>query len=104
MRRIPFDPIPGLWRFHVLYLAVTSVMGWAFFPYRTFVSLFLIAAGCAVGLLFSYIKLKMASHILALAIGLGTPVVVFAGMAWWHTGVLFIILLSAIFVFRHELF
>lgn len=99
-----FQPIPGLWRFHVMYLFVTSAMAWSFFPYATYLSLFLVAATCVAGIVCSRLQWFMASHILALAIGLATPVVIFAGLRWYHTALMFLLLLAGIFVKRKSLF
>lgn len=99
-----FQPIPGLWRFHVMYLLVTVAMGWSFFPYATALSLLLVAASCVAGIICSRLQWFMASHILALAIGLGTPVVIFAGLRWYYTVLMFLVLLAAIFVKRKSLF
>lgn len=99
-----FQPIPGLWRFHVMYLCVTMAMGWSFFPYATSLSLLLVTAACVAGIVCSRLQWFMASHILALAIGLGTPVVVFAGLRWHHTLLMFSLLLVVIFIKRKSLF
>ena len=104
MKPTLFQPIPGLWRFHLLYLVVTAVMGWSYYPYDTSTSLLLVAGFCVLGLIFSRQQWHIASHVLALAIGLGTPLVVFLGLSWGQTAVMFVPLLLSIAYFRRHLF
>jgi hypothetical protein len=104
MQEPQFEPIPGIWRFHLIYFFVTLAMGWSFFPYAVFASLLVIAGVCVVGLVLVYIRWFLATHILALAIGLGTPVVVFGGLLPLHTLILFFLLISGITMARKTLF
>lgn len=101
-----FHPVPGIWRFHLAYLFVTLAMGWSFSPYNSTLttSLLLVAGACFVGMLLAFWRQVRAAHMLALAIGLGTPVVVFAGLWFVHTILLFAALLSGIFVGRDDIF
>lgn len=99
-----FEPLPGIWRFHLIYLVVTTAMGWSFFPYSSFASLFLIAVICLGGLVLACFQRLLATHILALAIGLGTPVVVIAGLLPFQTFTLFALLLLGIVLARKTLF
>lgn len=99
-----FEPIPGIWRFHLIYLFVTVGLSWSFFPYALFASLFLVAGICMVGIFLAYYKQLLATHILALAIGLGTPIVVLARLWVIHTLILFLLLIFTIILIRHILF
>ncbi len=99
-----FEPIPDIWRFHLIYMVVTIAMGWSAFPYVVFSSLFLIAGLCAFGLIVAYFRWFMTAHVLALAIGLGTPVVVFGGLLPSQTIIFFVCLIGGIFLGRRFLF
>lgn len=104
MREPHFEPVPGLWRFHLIYFFITMALGWSFFPYSLFASLFLIAAACVFGLLLAYFRKLLATHILALAIGLSAPVVVLARLLLHHTFILLSILILGIVLARKTLF
>lgn len=96
--------VPGIWRFHVIYLLVTLVMGLAIFPYSQFISLLLLSGVCAFGLILSVSRRFMAAHILAVAIGLGAPVVVFARLLPAQTVIFFLCLLIGLTLIRRFLF
>jgi len=99
-----FEPVPGIWRFHVIYLVVTFVMGLAIFPYSQFLSLLLISVVCVVGIVLSLSRRLLAAHVLAVAIGLGAPVVVCAWLLPAQTVILLLTLITAAFVTRRILF
>lgn len=99
-----FRPIPGLWRFHLIYFLVTLIMGWGFFPYALYLSLVLIAVICFFGIVCSALKWFAISHVLALVIGLGTPMVVIGQMNWIVTVLTFLLLFGIVFRFRRDLF
>ena len=51
-----FAPIPGIWRFHLIYLFVTLALGAAIFPFSQFISVLLISAVCAFGVILAFSK------------------------------------------------
>ncbi|HEX9924709.1 MAG TPA: hypothetical protein VGD99_18785 [Anaerolineae bacterium] len=104
MMELKFEPVPGIWRFHLIYLVVTGAIGWSFFPYSAFASLFLISGVCIFGIFLAVYNQLLATHILALAIGLGTPVVVLAGLRPLPTLALLSLLIFGIILGRKILF
>jgi hypothetical protein len=100
----PFEPIPGIWRFHLIYLLVTAALVWAFFPHRPYGSFIVVVGLCLAGLLLAHRRLEQASHILALAIGLGMPVVFFLRPSPLLTLGFFAAVIAAVFVARKILF
>lgn len=96
--------VPGIWRFHVIYLFVTLLMGLAIFPYSQFISLLLLSGVCAFGIVLSVSRRFVAAHILAVAIGLGAPVVVFARLLPVQTVVFFLCLVIGLIMVRRFLF
>ena len=104
MMELKFEPVPGIWRFHLIYLVVTGALAWSFFPYSAFASLFLISGVCIFGLFLAVYNQLLATHILALAIGLSTPVVVLAGLRPLPTLVLLSLLTFGIILGRKILF
>ena len=99
-----FAPVPGIWRFHLIYLLVTMAIGGAIFPFSQFISVLLISAVCAFGIILAFSKRLMAAHVLAAAIGLGTPVVVFASLLPAQTAIFFLLLIFGISMVRRFLF
>lgn len=79
-------------------------MGWGFFPYALYLSFVLIAVICFFGIVCSALKLFAISHVLALVIGLGTPMVVIGQMNWIVTVLTFLLLFGIVFRFRCDLF
>lgn len=99
-----FEPIPGLWRFHGLYLLVTGAMAWSFYPFPGWDSILLLVGLCGAGLLFAYFDLHMVVHILATVIGLGTPVVILIRPVWSTTAVFLALFITLVTLFRKQLF
>lgn len=101
---VSHDFVPGIWRFHAIYLCVTGVLALCFFPYALYISLFFIASACAMGIVLTASKRLLASHILALAIGLGTPVVVMGNFLPYQSIAFFGLLIGSIAGARKLLF
>lgn len=99
-----FEPVPGIWRFHLIYLLVTAALVWAFFPHRPYLSFVLVVGLCLIGLLLARYHYERAAHIMALAIGLGLPVVFFWRPSLWLTAGFFVALIAAVFAVRKVLF
>ena len=99
-----FEPVPRIWRFHAIYLVVTLVLGLSTFPYPVFASMFLVAAVCLLGLITAMLNWALAAHILAVAIGLGTPVVFVGRLTTTPTLVIFTLLIAGVYVGRKFLF
>ena len=99
-----FVPIQGIWRFHLIYLLVTMVLGGAIFPFSQFISVLLISGVCAFGIILAFSKRLVAAHVLAAAIGLGTPVVVFASLLPAQTAIFFLLLIFGISMARRFFF
>jgi hypothetical protein len=99
-----FEPVPRIWLFHLIYLFVTLSLAASILRFSYFVSLSLIfiTAVCALGLLLVWLRRFMAAHILAVAIGLGAPVVVFARLWPLQTILLFFFLILGIFIIRRS--
>ena len=104
MEPTKFEPIPGIWRFHLIYLLVTAALVWAFFPHRPYPSFILVAGLCLVGLLLAHRHQEQWAHILALAIGLGLPVVFFLRPSPLLTVGFFAAVIAAVFAVRKILF
>jgi len=99
-----FVPVPGIWRFHLIYLLVTMALGGAIFPFSQFISVLLISGVCAFGIILAFSKRLMAAHVLAAAIGLGTPIVVLANLLPAQTAIFFLLLIFGISMLRRFLF
>lgn len=99
-----FEPVPGIWRFHLIYLFVTASLGWSYFPYATYSSFLLISTLCAVGMLLAYVQWSLETHILAVVVGLGTPVVVFGALSLFPTAILFSLMTLGVFLGRRVFF
>ncbi len=99
-----FIPIPGIWRFHLIYLVIISLMALSVFPFYLYVSLLIISGICVFGLLLSYFKRLLATQVLALAVGLGSPIVVFAVLLPAQTIILFLFLILGGTITRRALF
>jgi hypothetical protein len=96
--------MPCFWCFHLFYWIVTAALSWAFFPRQTYSSFLLVAGLCLVGLLLARRRYERAAHILALAIGIGTPVVVFLRPSPLLTLAFFVVVIAAAFAVRKTLF
>ena len=99
-----FKPIPRLWRFHLIYLVVTMALSWSMYPFPTSLSMFLVSMLCAVGILLDLMKKSMATHLLAVAIGLGTPMVLLAGLVPYQTMLFFACFVGWLYTLREYLF
>lgn len=101
-----FEPVPRLWLFHLIYLFVTISLAASILRFSYFVSLSLlfITTMCAIGLSLACLRHFMAAHVLAVAIGLAAPVVVFTRLGPLQTILLFFFLVLSIFVTRRSLF
>jgi len=99
-----FKPIRGIWIFHMVYLIVTIAIALSAFPHALFVSLLLISAFSAVGLLLAVTQQFMASQVLALAIGVGSPIIIFATLSPLFTVALFLLLTLLFATVRKWLF
>lgn len=99
-----FVPVSGIWRFHLIYLLVTMALGGAIFPFSQFISVLLISGVCAFGIILAFSKRVIAAHILAAAIGVGTPIVVFASLLPAQTAIFFLVLIFGISMIRRFLF
>ena len=101
-----FESVPRVWLFHLTYFVVTILLAASIlrFSYNVAVSLVLIAVICAVGVLMARFRKLVGAHVLAVTIGLGTPIVVCARLWPNQTLLLFLTLLFGIFMFRRFLF
>ncbi|MGB0386665.1 MAG: hypothetical protein ACPGWR_17785 [Ardenticatenaceae bacterium] len=99
-----FEPIAKIWRFHVIYFVVTMALSWSMFPFPTSFSMFLVSMLSALGIVLDVMKKSMAAHILAVAIGLGTPVVVFATLLPYQTILFFACFTGLLYLVREHLF
>lgn len=99
-----FRPIEGLWRFHLIYMIVMLIMAWSFFPIITYQSFLMVGLFAFVGLVSFAGKWQLVSHILAVVIGLVSPIIFFAQVGWWQTIVLILILSVIGFAVRKVLF
>ena len=101
---VEFEPIPGLWRFHGLYLLVTGALAWSFYPFRGWDSILLLVGLCGAGLLLAYFDWQMGVHVLATVVGLATPVVILLRPLWTTTAVFLLLFLTILTLFRKQLF
>ena len=101
---LAFEPVPGIWRFHLIYLLVTVAMGLSMVPYPQGISLFLLGGACLAGIGLCLFQRILAAHILALAIGLVAPVVVLAKLPIVQTTIFLAGLIGVIFLARRYLF
>jgi len=101
-----FEPVPRIWLYHLIYLMVTIMLAISIlrFSHLVSTSLLLISAICLVGILFTRVRRELAAHVLAVAIGLGAPIVVCARLFPTQTLLLFLVLISGITIFRRFLF
>ncbi len=99
-----FTPIPGMWRFHVIYMTITLVMAWSAYPFSLFASLLVISGACGLGMVLAFYKRFMATQILALTIGLGSPIVIFAKLLPVQTVVFLSVLVLGFTLIRRSLF
>ena len=99
-----FEPIEGLWRFHLIYLITTSILGLGVFPYKTFRSFLLLALIALFGIVATQLGWHLLSHIIAFVLGIFTPVVVFVHFAWWQVGIIVICLSFLVYLTRRYLF
>ena len=101
-----FEAVPRIWLFHLVYLLVTVALAISILRFSTLVSfsLLLISFAAGVGVLLARTHRLVAAHILAVAIGLGAPIVVCARLWPNQTVILFIFLVSGIFMARRSLF
>ena len=96
-----FDPIPRLWRFHLIYLVVTLALSWSIYPFPTSLSMLVISCLCVSGIWCDVRNQDMSSYILAIVVGLGTPVVLFTRIVPYQT-ILFLSCLIAFFFLLRE--
>lgn len=101
-----FEPVPRIWLYHLIYLLVTIMLAISIlrFSHLVSTSLLLISAICLVGILFARVRREFAAHVLAVAIGLGAPIVICARLFPAQTLLLFLVLISGITIFRRFLF
>ena len=101
-----FEPVPRIWLYHLIYLLVTIMLAISIlrFSHLVSTSLLLISAICMVGILLARVRRQLAAHVLAVAIGLGAPIVVCARLFPGQTLLLFLVLISGIAIFRRFLF
>lgn len=101
-----FEPVPRIWLYHVIYLVVTVLLAASIVRFSTLVaaSLLLISAICVTGIGLARRRRYLAAHLLAVAIGLGAPVVVCAHLLPLQTVLLFLALILGTFIFRRTLF
>ena len=103
-RKHRFEPLPGIWRFHAIYLFVSASLGWSFFPYSVYASFLMISLVSAIGLILAFTEKQLVAHMLALAIGLITPAVALIRLVPLHTLIIFALLIFGIFRYRKVLF
>lgn len=100
-----FEPVPGIWRFHLIYLVITIAMGWSIFPFPTFATMLLISLLCFFGILLALTrKWSLESHVLAVAIGFGTPIVIFGRLLLFQALIVFLILILVLLLAHKHLF
>lgn len=105
MNPFEFKPVPGIWRFHLIYLVLALGMAWAFLPYSpVFQSLLIVAGFCVLGILLCVVRQTLAAHIVALTIGLGTPIVFIFRPVPLPTTIIFLVLLAIVVHYRDEFF
>lgn len=98
-----FDPIPRLWRFHLIYLIVTLALSWSIYPHPTSLSILIVSALCLSGIWCDLQDEHTSTHILAVVIGLGTPVVLLTRIVPYQT-ILFLSCLIGLFFLLREYF
>ncbi len=101
-----FEPAPRIWLFHLAYLLVTLALAASIFSYSQVVSmsLLLISSVCTFGMVLVRLRRLTAAHLLAVAIGLGVPIVVCTRLWPIQTIILFLVLTIGIFLVRRSLF
>lgn len=100
-----FEPVPRIWLYHVIYLVVTVLLAASIVRFSTLVaaSLLLISAICVAGIGLARRRRYLAAHLLAVAIGLGAPLVVCARLLPLQTLLLFLALILGTYIFRRTL-
>lgn len=105
MNPTEFNPVPGIWRFHLIYLILSASMAWAFLPYDpVYQSLVLVVGFCMLGLLMALGRQILAAHVMALTVGLGLPIVLILRPVALPTFFIFVVLLLGIIHYRDDLF
>ena len=104
MMKYEFDPIDGLWRFHLIYLVLMVILGLSFFPLELYLSYFVVASAALIGLGAARLEWHLTSHVFAVVIGLLSPIIFFASMLWWHTLIALLVMLIIGFILREYLF
>ena len=97
-------PIEGFYRYHIIYFSVSAILAWAFYPYQVYVSFGMMGILCVMGLVFLFVDRYVLSQVVALAVGLGAPIIFFAQLTFIGTMVLFGILLAGGYAARDLLF
>ncbi len=97
-----FEAVPRIWLFHLIYFLVTGVLSLSVVQYSTGVaiSLLLMTLACTAGMILAGFKRLLATHILAIAVGLIAPVIVFGRLGPLSTSLLFTGLVAGIFLVR----
>jgi hypothetical protein len=99
-----FKPVPGIWRFHFIYLVVMLIMAWGAHPFPVFTSLLLVGAVCVAGLLLAQFRQELATHMVATVVGLSSPIIFFAQLGVWVSLGVIAVLSAGIILFRKWLF
>lgn len=101
-----FQAVPRIWLFHLTYLIVTVALAASIFSYSPAVSasLLIVSVTCALGIFLVRLRQVMIAHVLAVAVGLGAPLVVCGRLLPYQTLLLFTMLLAVIFIARKSLF
>ena len=102
--RYRFEPIKGLWQFHLLYLVLTGIFVWGTFPSELFHSFLFLMALALTGLIAVRLTWHIISHVLAFVLGIFTPVVIFIQIAWWQVALIAFGLSVLTYIARKNLF
>ncbi len=104
MEHHQFNPVPRLWRFHLIYLIVTLALSWSIYPHPTSLSVLVISSLCVSGIWCDLQDQHTSAHILAVVIGLGTPVVLLTRIVPYQTILFLCCLIAFFFLLRDHLF
>lgn len=102
----PAGPVPRIWLFHLIYFFVTGVLSLSTFQYSPAValSLLLMTLACTGGMLLARLRRPLIAHVLAIAVGLTAPIIIFGRLWPLQTLLLFSGLALAIFLIRRFIF
>lgn len=102
----PTGPVPRIWLFHLIYFFVTGVLSVSIFQYSPAValSLLLMTLACAGGMLLARFRRSLYAHVLAVAVGLTAPIIIFGRLWPLQTLLFFTGLALVVFIIRRFIF